>query len=111
VRGRERSPKKEQDSSRPEAGERRGESYVAATSALEAEPDSRPGERFAKTRLSYDPQKSGRKSAGILEFDVRSETGRSHVSFGQESRCVLYMSAAAEYAINHVATDPADLIE
>jgi uncharacterized membrane protein YgcG len=98
-------------SSRPEAGERRGEFYVAATSALEAEPDSRPGERFAKTGLSYGPLKSGRGSAGILEFDARSETGRSHASFGQESRRVSYMSAAAEYAINHVATNPSELIE
>jgi hypothetical protein len=75
-------------SSRLEAGGRRGEFYVAATSALEAEPDSRPGERLAKTGLSYGPLKSGRGSAGILEFDARSETGRSHASFGQESRRV-----------------------
>ncbi len=98
-------------SSRLEAGERRGEFYVAATSALEAEPDSRPGESFAKTGLSYGPQKSGRGSAGILEFDARSETGRSHESFGKESRRVSYMSAATEYAIKHVATNPLELIE
>ncbi len=61
--------------------------YVAATSALEAEPDSRPGEWFAKTGLSYGPQKSGHRSAGILEFDARLETGRSHVPFGQEGLC------------------------
>ncbi len=84
---------------------------MAATSALEAEPDSRPGERFAKTGLSYGPQKSGRRSAGILEFDARSETGRSHASFGKESRRVSYMLAAAEYTINHVATNPSELIE
>ncbi len=98
-------------SSRPEAGERRSEFYVATTSALKAEPDSRPGECFAKTGLSYGPQKSGHRSAGILEFDARLETGRSHVPFGQEGRRVLYMSAAAEYANKHVATNSSELIE
>ncbi len=98
-------------SSRLEAGEMHSEFYVAATSALEAEPDSRPGECFAKTGLSYGPRKLGRRSAGILEFDARLETGRSHASFGQESRRVSYMSAAAEYTIKHVATNASELIE
>jgi len=85
--------------------------YVAATSALEAEPDSRPGEWFAKTGVSYGPQKSGRVNAGILELDARSEAGRSHVSPCQEGRRVSYMSAAAEYATKHVTTNPSELIE